>query len=189
MTSAAASASSVIRTIGVIGAGRAGRDFAGECVRAGYAVALEDVMPEKLRQAAAELTEVVGSLGLGSLRLVATVEDAVRSADLVVDFVPDELESKLEIFSMADRMAPPRTILCTPTEALSISDLASCVYRPDRCIAVERLAEADIRIVVPSAASEETIEATSRFLRSLGRTITVAADASEPMLTKTAFQH
>ena len=53
-----------------------------------------------------------------------------------MDFVPDELESKLEIFSMIDRMAPPKTILCTPSYALSITDLASCVYRPDRCVAV-----------------------------------------------------
>ena len=41
--------------------------------------------------------------------------------------MPDELESKLEIFSMIDRMAPPKTILCTPSEVLSITDLASCV--------------------------------------------------------------
>ena len=64
----------------------------------------------------------------------STVEDAVRDADLAVDFVPDELESKLEIFSLLDRMAPPRTILCTPTNALSITDLASCTYRAERCV-------------------------------------------------------
>ena len=58
------------------------------------------------------------------------------SADVAVDFVPDELESKLEIFSLLDRMAPPKTILCTPSDALSITDLASCVYRPERCVAV-----------------------------------------------------
>ena len=43
------------------------------------------------------------------------MEDAVREADVAVDFVPDELESKLEIFSMIDRMAPPKTLLCTPS--------------------------------------------------------------------------
>jgi 3-hydroxybutyryl-CoA dehydrogenase len=54
--------------------------------------------------------------GEGSLRVATTVEDAVRDADLAIDFVPDELESKLEIFSLLDRMAPPRTILCTPNQ-------------------------------------------------------------------------
>ncbi len=68
--------------------------------------------------------------------LVATVEDAVRDADVVVDFVPDELESKLEIWSLIDRMAPPKTVMCTPSETLSITDLASCTYRADRCVMV-----------------------------------------------------
>ena len=36
---------------------------------------------------------------LAGLAMWLTVEDAVRDADLAVDFVPDELESKLEIFS------------------------------------------------------------------------------------------
>jgi len=46
---------------------------------------------------------------------VSTIEDAVRNADLVIDCVPDELESKLEILLLLDRMAPPRTVLATPT--------------------------------------------------------------------------
>ena len=73
---------------------------------------------------------------MGHLDLVTTVEDAVRDADIAIDFVPDELESKLEIFSMIDRMAPPKTILLTPSNALSIADLASCTYRPRRCFAL-----------------------------------------------------
>lgn len=65
-----------------------------------------------------------------------SIEEAVREADLAVDCVPDELESKLEIFSLLDRMAPPKTVLLTPTTNLSITDLASCTYRPGQCVAV-----------------------------------------------------
>ncbi len=36
--------------------------------------------------------------------------------------------------ALLDRMAPPRTILCTPTNALSITDLASCTYRAGLCV-------------------------------------------------------
>ena len=43
---------------------------------------------------------------------MTTIEEAVREADLVIDCVPDELESKLEILWLLDRMAPPRTVLC-----------------------------------------------------------------------------
>jgi 3-hydroxybutyryl-CoA dehydrogenase len=67
---------------------------------------------------------------------VSTVEDAVREADLAIDCVPDELESKLEILWLLDRMAPPKTVLVTPTTNLSIVDLASCTYRPEKCIAI-----------------------------------------------------
>src|SRR5580704_9324339 len=125
-----------IRTVAVIGAGVAGRGFALACAAAGFDVVLEDVMPANLRHAEAEYADLTLRTQAGSLELASTVEDAVREADVAVDFVPDELESKLEIFSMIDRMAPPKTILCTPSYALSITDLASCVYRPDRCVAV-----------------------------------------------------
>jgi 3-hydroxybutyryl-CoA dehydrogenase len=70
------------------------------------------------------------------VEFVSTIEDAVRDADLAIDCVPDELESKLEIFWLLDRMAPPRTVLATPTTRMSITDLANCTYRPDKCVAI-----------------------------------------------------
>ncbi len=77
-----------------------------------------------------------------SVAFVSTIEEAVRDADLVIDCVPDELESKLEILWLLDRMAPPRTVLATPTTRLSIADLASCTYRPGQCVAIAAEASA-----------------------------------------------
>jgi 3-hydroxybutyryl-CoA dehydrogenase len=77
-----------------------------------------------------------GALAPEVVSFVSTVEDAVREADLAIDCVPDELESKLEILWLLDRMAPPRTVIATPTTSLSIDDLASCTYRPEKCIAI-----------------------------------------------------
>ncbi|HME58201.1 MAG TPA: 3-hydroxyacyl-CoA dehydrogenase NAD-binding domain-containing protein [Terracidiphilus sp.] len=71
-----------------------------------------------------------------NISFVSTIEEAVRNADLVIDCVPDELESKLEILWLLDRMAPPRAVLATPTTRLSITDLANCTYRPAKCIAI-----------------------------------------------------
>ena len=73
---------------------------------------------------------------LENIAFVNSIEDAVREADLAIDCVPDELESKLEILWLLDRMAPPRTVLATPTTNLSIADLAGCTYRPEKCIAI-----------------------------------------------------
>lgn len=71
-----------------------------------------------------------------TVAFVSTIEDAVRNADLAIDCVPDELESKLEILWLLDRMAPPRTVLATPTTRLSIADLAACTYRAGKCVAI-----------------------------------------------------
>jgi 3-hydroxybutyryl-CoA dehydrogenase len=182
----------LIRTVAIIGAGTAGRSFALACAAAGFDVILEDVMPARLRQAEADfadLTQARTTTRLGSLSLASTVEDAVHNADLAIDFVPDELESKLEIFSMIDRMAPPRTILCTPSEALSITDLASCVYRPERCLALRGdltlpATAQPLRLLHPTSVSEGILTATSTFFSTLGFTIQTEPDPDVPMLMK-----
>jgi 3-hydroxybutyryl-CoA dehydrogenase len=173
----------MMRAIAVIGAGAAGRAFALRCARAGFAVALEDVMPEKLRRAQDEYAELKPG-GEGSLRYALTVEDAVKDADLAIDFVPDELESKLEIFSLLDRMAPPRTILCTPTMVLSITDLASCTYRADRCVGLRGFPTASIEVVRSKFAEGEAIKKVVELLRRLEFEVRVIGDALEPMLVK-----
>ena len=91
-------------------------------------------MPAKLAIASRAATEMSGDEL--SVELVSAVEDAVRDADLAIDCVPDELESKLEILWLLDRMAPPKMVIATPTTQQSIVDLASCTYRPDRCVAI-----------------------------------------------------
>jgi 3-hydroxybutyryl-CoA dehydrogenase len=180
-----------IRTVAVIGAGVAGRSFALACACAGYHVVLEDVMPANLRKAEADFADMSGRAGPGCLSLALTVEDAVREADITFDFVPDELESKLEIFSMIDRMAPPKTILCTPSDALSITDLASCVYRPDRCFAVrgtlvlkDSAVLQPLRLLYPAATESEILGRTKRFLESLCLVVHTETDPDVPVLMK-----
>ena len=180
-----------VRSVAIIGAGSAGRAFAFRCASAGLQVVLEDVMPSNLRRAQDEYAEFVSVAGaMGSLRYAGTVEDAVHDADLAIDFVPDELESKLEIFSLLDRMAPPRTILCTPTRALSITDLASCTYRSGRCVALRgstaNLLEGELEIVRSRFLEAPVMDAVSRFLHDLGIASQLVDDTEEPMLVKNA---
>lgn len=175
----------MIQTVAVIGAGHLGRGFARLCADSGLRVVLEDVMPANLRRAQREFGPELGDC----ITYESTVEDAVREADLVVDFVPDELESKLEIFSLLDRMAPPRTILCTPSYALSITDLASCTYRPDRCFAV-RASQPDltfaesVQLLHPPAASYELMQGLVQMWQQLGKQVMVKLDCDVPMLVK-----
>jgi len=188
---AAVQPSFAIQTVAIIGAGVAGRSFALACAGAGFHVVLEDVMPANLRRAEADYADLTAQGTPGRLELVLTVEDAVREADLAVDFVPDELESKLEIFSMIDRMAPPKTILCTPSYALSITDLASCVYRPERCVAVRgdlirksAAVPTVVRLLYPAAADETVLGAVATFLQALGVEARKEPDPEVPVLMK-----
>ena len=145
--------------------------------RAGYVTTLEDVLPSSLRRAAAILEDA--GAGACVVRYASSVEDAVRDADLVIDCVPDELESKLEIFSLLDRMAPPLTILVTPTRTLSVADLASCVYRPERCVAV-RFEDASlpgkVTLTYPPQASAAVLEEVAAFWLRLGADVSLHED-------------
>lgn len=170
-------------TIAIIGAGPLGRWLALAAARAGFRVFLEDVMPSNLHHAQEFLRP---QLPGESVHFVSTVEDAVRDADLVIDCVPDELESKLEILWLLDRMAPPKTVIATPTTNLSIADLAACTYRPENCLAIA----ADPRAlptqasgsVIPLRTTARTAPAATalvdQFWRSLGFHPTVEQVAS-----------
>ena len=170
-----------IRRLAILGAGTEGRWLAQRAARAGYLVVLEDLMPSKRRAAANQIGEVAGPAG--RITYAASVEEAAREADLVIDFVPDELESKLEIFSMLDRMAPPYTIFATPTRVLSIADLASCTYRADRCVSLrlpDHLDESDaafeIGIVQAPGSLPEVVDAIAVFWTSLGAVVALSVD-------------
>ncbi len=172
-------------TVAIIGAGPLGRWLALAAARAGFRVLLEDVMPSNLHHAQEFLRQQLGAEALRGdsscgVALVSTIEEAVREADLAIDCVPDELESKLEIFWLLDRMAPPRTVLATPTTQLSIADLANCTYRPAKCIAIAAEASAlagnpdagavgsEILLRATSRTAPETVDLVGEFWRKLG---------------------
>jgi 3-hydroxybutyryl-CoA dehydrogenase len=184
-------------TVAIIGAGPLGRWLALAAARAGFSVLLEDVMPANLHHALEYLRQQLGAdaflQAAGAVRgvtFVSTIEDAVREADLVIDCVPDELESKLEILWLLDRMAPPRTVLATPTTRLSIADLANCTYRPAKCIAIaaeasdlagktEAGASTEILLRTTSRTAPETIALVRSFWERVGFTPRFERDAAE----------
>jgi 3-hydroxybutyryl-CoA dehydrogenase len=180
-------------TVAIIGAGPLGRRLALAAARAGFRVLLEDVMPTNLHHAREALRQQLGPEAFRetpdaapNVAFVTSIEDAVRDADLAIDCVPDELESKLEILWLLDRMAPPRTIFNTPTTRLSIADLANCTYRPEKCVAIAAEASSlatdasrDILLRTTSRTSPETVAALEAFWRALGFTPTFEGDSAE----------
>jgi 3-hydroxybutyryl-CoA dehydrogenase len=170
-------------TVAILGAGPLGRWLARAAAQAGYGVLLEDVMPGNLHHAQEVLRQQLSAEALPAVRFVVSIEDAVREADLAIDCVPDELESKLEILWLLDRMAPPRTVFATPTTRLSISDLAQCTYRADRCVAIAAEASAltgegerAILLRTTAQTTPETVALLDGFWRRLGFEPTFAAE-------------
>jgi 3-hydroxybutyryl-CoA dehydrogenase len=136
-----------VRTIAVIGAGIVGRGIAHAATLAGYRTILEDLFPNALRKAETEIRASLDQavkLGLVSasdaeaafsrLECAGSVDEAAREADLVIEAVPDEMESKLEIFIMLDKFCRPATILAANTCSLSVTEIASATYRAKQCV-------------------------------------------------------
>lgn len=170
--------------VAIIGAGPLGRRLALAAARAGHHVLLEDVMPSNLHHAQEYLRQELGPSALPSVRFVSTIEEAVREADLAIDCVPDELESKLEIFCLLDRMAPPKTVLVSPMKNTSIGDLASCTYRAEKCVAVVADAKElagpslrDVQIRTPAQVAEQTVRLVREFWAGLGFVVRIDDDA------------
>ncbi len=71
---------------------------------------------------------------LDRIEYAGTVEEAARAADLVIEAVPEEMESKIEIFTLLDKICRPETILASNTSSLSVTEIASVTYRPKKCV-------------------------------------------------------
>lgn len=136
-----------IKTIAVIGAGTMGQGIAHVAALGGYRTVLEDVLPAALRKAqdeirgnldkAVELKKVLpddATAALNRLEYANRPEEAAREADLVIEAVPEEMESKIEIFTLLDKVCRPETILASNTSSLSITEIASVTYRPKKCV-------------------------------------------------------
>jgi len=136
-----------VKTIAVIGAGIMGRGIAHAAALGGYRTILEDVLPTALRKAETEIranldkavelgkvTKDAASEAFGRLEYASSVEQAAREADLVIEAVPEEMESKIEIFTLLDKVCRPATILASNTSSLSVTEIASVTYRAPKCV-------------------------------------------------------
>jgi 3-hydroxybutyryl-CoA dehydrogenase len=136
-----------VRTVAVIGAGIMGRGIAHAAALGGYRTVLEDLLPNALRKAeteiranldkAVELGRVEASdadAAFSRLEYAGSVDQAARDADLVIEAVPEVLESKIEIFTMLDKICRPTTILASNTSSLSLTEIASVTYRAKKCV-------------------------------------------------------
>jgi len=136
-----------IGTVAVIGAGTMGRGIAHAAALGGYRTILEDILPNALRRAESEIranldkavelgkvTTADASAAMSRLEYAGSVDEAARQADLVIEAVPEEMESKIEIFTLLDKICRPTTILASNTSSLSLTEIASVTYRSKKIV-------------------------------------------------------
>jgi len=183
-----------IETIAVIGAGIMGRGIAHVAALGGYRTILEDILPASLRRAEGEIRGNLGKaieLGkvskadadaaLDRLEYASNVEDAAREADLVIEAVPEEMDSKIEIFTLLDKICRPHTILASNTSSLSVTEMASVTYRARKILGMHffnpvhkmRLLE----IIRALETDDETVAAGVEVGRRMGKEAVVIKEA------------
>jgi 3-hydroxybutyryl-CoA dehydrogenase len=188
-----------IRTVAVIGAGVMGRGIAQAAALGGYRTILEDILPNALRKAeteiranldqAVELGKVNATDADGAfsrLEYAGSVDEAARQADLVIEAVPQEMESKMEIFIMLDKFCRPGTILASNASSLSITEIASVTYRARKCVGMRFLDPAHemkrIEIVRALETDDDTLSAVVEVGKRMGKEVVVIKEepASSP---------
>ena len=181
-----------INTVAVIGAGATGRRIAQMAALGGFRTIMVDILPSSLRQAKTELRDHLQQaqdLGRLSARdasaahrrfeLAESVPEAARQADLVIEAVPDELESKLEIFVLLDKIARPHTVLASTTHSLSVEEIASVTFRQPKIVGMRFVLSSNgsscesLEIVRTLQTDEESVKACITVGQRMGLTTQV----------------
>ena len=137
----------MFKNITVIGAGTMGNGIAHVFAQHGFKVALADLNPIQLekaiividknleRQVLKEIiTKEQKANALQLLKTFTDINQAVGSADLVVEAATENEELKLKIFNQLDESAPAHAILASNTSSISITKIAAATRRPDQVI-------------------------------------------------------
>lgn len=183
-----------IKTIAVIGAGIMGRGIAHAAALGGYHTILEDILPASLRKAETEIRsnldkavelgkvkkdEAAGALS--RLEYAGSVEEAARAADLVIEAVPEEMESKIEIFTLLDKICRPHTILASNTSSLSVTEIASVTYRAPKCVGMHFFNPVHkmklLEVIRALETSDATLAAASEVGRRMGKEVVVVRES------------
>jgi 3-hydroxybutyryl-CoA dehydrogenase len=183
-----------VKTVGIIGAGTMGRGIAYAAALGGYQTILEDVMPETLAKGMAwikqSLDESVSrgkveaaarNTALALIETSSSVETVCRKADFLIEAVPEEMELKLELFTLFDKFAKPEAVLASNTSSLSITEMAEMTYRPELCVGMHffnpvpkmRLVE----IVKAPKTSDETIAICREVGARMGKEVVVVKES------------
>jgi 3-hydroxybutyryl-CoA dehydrogenase len=183
-----------VKTIAVIGAGTMGRGIAYASALAGYHTVLEDISETRLEQATEWIRKALDEgvsrgkvdplsrdAAMRHLTTANKVEDAIRDAELIIEAVPEEMEMKLELFTIFDKFAKANAIFASNTSSLSITEISDVTVFRERCIGMHFFNPVPkmklIELVKTSLTSEETVATCREVGRRMGKEVVVVKDS------------
>ncbi|GAA2095688.1 3-hydroxybutyryl-CoA dehydrogenase [Streptomyces albiaxialis] len=174
-----------LRTIAVVGLGTMGTGIADILARSGREVIGIDTNDAAARHAVAALeastarsvrlermSEPERREVLSRFRTYPDIE-AAAEAELVIEVVPEDYDTKCQVFAALDTVVKPGTILATGTNALSVTRLAADSDRPERVLGLHFFNPAPamklVEIVSSVLTSPEAVAAVTDLARELGK--------------------
>lgn len=177
-----------------------GSGIAQVAAQTGYKVTLVDISKDVLDQSKARIEtslarvarklyaddkekgEEFSKTTLGRVQYNTDASDAVKTADLVVEAVVENMDLKHKIFSAIDQTAPQHTIFASNTSSFPIKDIAKVTKRLDRFgglhffnpVPVMKLVE----VIRTPETSEDTHKKLLEFGSSVGKTTVEAKDTN-----------
>jgi len=183
-----------IKKVCVIGSGTMGSGIAQVSAQAGYETTIIDVKQEFLDRGLGiiktSLAKFVQKEKIGPEEMNATLsrlhtstdmKNAVKNVDCVIEAVFERAEVKLPIFGQLEEFCPKETILASNTSGIPVSLLASATKRPEKVIGTHFMNPVPlmkgVEIVKTLLTSEETVEISLDFIKSLGKETVVVKDS------------
>ena len=183
-----------IRKVCVIGSGTMGSGIAQVSAQAGYETTMIDVKQEFLDRGLGIIKTSLGRFvqrekisqeemneTLAKLHTSIDMKNAAKDADYVIEAVFERAEVKLPIFGQLEGICPQETILASNTSGIPVSLLASATRRPKKVIGIHFMNPVPlmkgVEIVKTLLTSEETLELSLDFVKSLGKETVVVKDS------------
>lgn len=183
-----------IKTIAVIGAGTMGRGIAYAAAFGGYSTVLEDISPQRLEESLAWIAKAFAE-GVARGKVDATVrdraanlittansvQDAIRDAHLIIEAVPEEMEMKMELFTIFDKFSKPNAIFASNSSSLSISDMSELTVCRERCVGMHFFNPVPkmklIELVKTPLTSDDTVAACREVAARMGKEVVLVNES------------
>ncbi|MEW6043902.1 MAG: 3-hydroxyacyl-CoA dehydrogenase family protein [Thermoproteota archaeon] len=173
-----------IKNITVLGSGVMGHGIAQVSAMSGYNVVLRDIDQQFLDKAMEKIkwsleklvskekiTQSESDAILSRIKTKVDLAEAVSSADLVIEAVPEIMDLKKKVYSELDKVADKRVVFASNTSTLPITEIANTTSRPDKFIGIHFFNPPQlmklVEVIPGQKTAKEIVDLTVNYVKSV----------------------